>query len=248
MSLLFLFSELEDIDFRYGELLSQKRNLDVQFANVTKDYEKSQDEHSATKNENSKLTLNLANATKELQEVKESLNELKMKFERQKTEMEGLREKNVSLTELLDEKTHECSTLSDENEFLKRSVIEMEMSRRALHNTVQDLKGNIRVFCRVRPPINGEDEFVQCSIYYPDENSLEIRKRDSKPLETKTDFSFDHVFPPDSKQIDVFEELSLLVQSALDGYNVCIFAYGQTGSGKTYTMQGQDTPEELGKK
>lgn len=27
-----------------------------------------------------------------------------------------------------------------------------------------------------------------------------------------------------------------LIQSCMDGYNVCIFAYGQTGSGKTYTM------------
>jgi kinesin family protein C1 len=38
------------------------------------------------------------------------------------------------------------------------------------------------------------------------------------------------------------------VQSALDGYRVCIFAYGQTGSGKTYTMsapQRQDIPGEL---
>jgi len=40
----------------------------------------------------------------------------------------------------------------------------------------------------------------------------------------------------DSTQEQVFEDTKRLVQSALDGFNVCIFAYGQTGSGKTFTI------------
>ena len=54
-------------------------------------------------------------------------------------------------------------------------------------------------------------------------------------------WEFDQTFDFRSSQEEVYSEVSPLVTSVLDGYNVCIFAYGQTGSGKTFTMTG---PEE----
>lgn len=137
-----------------------------------------------------------------------------------------------------------------------------ETERRRLHNLVQELKGNIRVFCRVRPLL-GEEELYKGGMIshmnFPDldHKVLELDKlpdisvnesvlnstRGGRAI-SKYEFTFDKVFQPESSQAEVFEEISQLVQSALDGYNVCIFAYGQTGSGKTYTMEGCLEQEE----
>ena len=52
-------------------------------------------------------------------------------------------------------------------------------------------------------------------------------------------FNFDRIFKSNENQETVFEDISQIVQSALDGYKVCIFTYGQTAAGKTYTMEGE---------
>lgn len=62
----------------------------------------------------------------------------------------------------------------------------------------------------------------------------------------KWGFTFDRVFDGSATQGDVFAEVSEMVQSALDGYRVCIFAYGQSGSGKTHTMLSSADGGELG--
>jgi len=112
----------------------------------------------------------------------------------------------------------------------------LEEKRRYLLNQVQELKGNIRVYCRTRPMLPNEDKEntgMDHIDHDKDEKSLKIFQNN------KTfPFEFDRVFDTKSTQEQIFDDVSQLIQSALDGYNVCIFAYGQTGAGKTYTMEG----------
>ncbi|XP_042036072.1 kinesin-like protein KIN-14J [Salvia splendens] len=109
---------------------------------------------------------------------------------------------------------------------------------RKLYNEVQDLKGNIRVYCRVRPFLSGQSA-KQTTMQYLGENGELVVMNPSKPgKESHRLFKFNKVFGPASTQEEVFRDTQPLIRSVLDGYNVCIFAYGQTGSGKTYTMTG----------
>ncbi|KAI8834352.1 testis kinesin-like protein KIFC1 [Chytriomyces cf. hyalinus JEL632] len=140
---------------------------------------------------------------------------------------------------------------------LESDIRSGEVARRRLHNMVQELKGNVRVFCRIRPPLKSEQSIPVLShikLNPQDDKSMEIISTGdssaiggSSTTVTKSyPFSFDKIFPPTTTQLTVFDEISQLVQSALDGYNVCIFAYGQTGSGKTYTMEGGKDAADIG--
>ncbi|XP_010270632.1 PREDICTED: kinesin-like calmodulin-binding protein homolog isoform X2 [Nelumbo nucifera] len=115
---------------------------------------------------------------------------------------------------------------------------EEQMLRKRYFNSIEDMKGKIRVFCRLRPLSEKEmlekERSVLTSI---DEFTVEHPWKDDKMKQ----HLYDHVFDGSSSQEDVFEDTRYLVQSAIDGYNVCIFAYGQTGSGKTFTIYGSES-------
>ncbi|WMV12075.1 hypothetical protein MTR67_005460 [Solanum verrucosum] len=118
---------------------------------------------------------------------------------------------------------------------------------RKLYNQVQDLKGNIRVYCRVRPFLPGQPNSLS-TVDHLDDGNITITTPSKYGKEGKKSFTFNKVFGPSGTQEEVFADTQPLIRSVLDGYNVCIFAYGQTGSGKTHTMTGPSdlTKETLG--
>lgn len=130
-----------------------------------------------------------------------------------------------------------ASELADQEhqiQALKQAVFHGETNRRELHNKIQELRGNVRTIIRVRPFLPCDKEASPAFQFHPNGRGLVLAANEK--LNHK--FSYDKVFPCESGQQQVFEEVQQLVQSALDGFNVCLYSYGQTGSGKTFTMQG----------
>ncbi|KAM9765885.1 LOW QUALITY PROTEIN: kinesin-like protein KIFC3 [Menidia menidia] len=125
---------------------------------------------------------------------------------------------------------------SSNQELLRKYKREMNL-RKKCHDELVRLRGNIRVFCRVRPVGSEEqspaDTRALLSFDPEDDGVLYVCNRGKVMT-----FELDRVFPPQASQEEVFQEVQSLVTSCIDGFNVCIFAYGQTGSGKTYTMEG----------
>jgi kinesin family protein C1 len=132
-----------------------------------------------------------------------------------------------------------------------------EQQRARLHAQLQELRGAIRVVCRVRPMGPGEDEAGPAAISFPADRDLRgrgviltIAGAADKKLSASASalsstsqaptytFAFDRTFGPLAGQGEVFEEVEPVIQTALDGGRCCVFAYGPTGTGKTHTMLG----------
>ncbi|KAI0491579.1 hypothetical protein KFK09_025839 [Dendrobium nobile] len=115
---------------------------------------------------------------------------------------------------------------------------------RKLYNEVQELKGNIRVYCRIRPFLRGQNSKLTTIDYIGENGELVLVNPSRQGKDSHRMFKFNKVFGPTASQAQVFLDIQPLIRSVLDGYNVCIFAYGQTGSGKTFTMSGPNISSE----
>ena len=152
----------------------------------------------------------------------------------------------MRLREVSDMKECEATAATSRIAELEERLKGFDDQRRKMHNLIQELRGNVRVYARVRPflPSDGIDLSAQPNpsssiAVRSDDMSLQIvRTANGSDRAEDHSFSFDRTFGPSSSQESVFQEVSEFVQSALDGYNVCLFSYGQTGSGKTHTMSG----------
>ncbi|XP_052475367.1 kinesin-like protein KIFC3 [Carassius gibelio] len=127
--------------------------------------------------------------------------------------------------------------MSEANKELMEKYRKEVALRRKYHEQLVELKGNIRVLCRVKPVLKEDQhEEGQTVVVTTDPNNESALTVLSKGK--AKNFELDKVFHPQATQEEVFQEIEPLITSCIDGYHVCIFAYGQTGSGKTYTMEG----------
>ena len=156
----------------------------------------------------------------------------------------------------------EMDELRKTNEHMLAQRSELMAERRRLQGVIQELTGNIRVLCRIKPltsspsgalcaggtlrvtgPVKPYGMGVEISTAMSGGRAsvAELQGKAETPQrggERSLQFVFDSVLDQSASQAEVFEEVASSVESVLDGYRVCIFAYGQTGSGKTYTLQG----------
>uniref|UniRef100_A0A182JKR6 Kinesin-like protein n=1 Tax=Anopheles atroparvus TaxID=41427 RepID=A0A182JKR6_ANOAO len=220
---------------QYQDCVTELEALKCQHQAVASDLKSTTEENRDLKQTSAKLSAALQESEAELAQYREKFNATNTENLELKKQLRELEERAAFLEE-------ENVTLQHTNTRNAELLFQANIERKDLHNMVMDLRGNIRVFCRVRPPLSSEAHRIECGWKYLDEQSLELAAMDG--TNKRIDFSFDHVFHSRTTQQDIFDNVSPLIQSALDGYNVCIFAYGQTGSGKTYTMDG--VPDDLG--
>ncbi|CAK9211010.1 unnamed protein product [Sphagnum troendelagicum] len=249
-------SKTEDLrrqEERAKSLAKEKQLLEQKFARFERNKtDETRGLEQKFEHERDELRARAADSEKKLQERTQELSLAEQALAARSSEFEALQANMKELEELremkedIDRKNEQTAIIlkrqADQIIELEALYKEEQILRKRYFNMMEDMKGKIRVYARWRPLSEKEHRENQRSVLSsPDEFTLEHPWKDDKPKQHQ----FDHVFDQFATQEQIFDDTKYLVQSAIDGYNVCIFAYGQTGSGKTFTIYGSDTDPGL---
>ncbi|XP_028279012.1 kinesin-like protein KIF11 [Parambassis ranga] len=121
------------------------------------------------------------------------------------------------------------------------------MASHNMSGVKRDEKGrNIQVVVRCRP-FNTVERKSSHGVIDCDQSRKEvvIRTGGVNDKSSRKTYTFDMVFGPAAKQIEVYRSVVCpILDEVIMGYNCTVFAYGQTGTGKTFTMEGERSPDE----
>eukprot|EP01038_Epipyxis_sp_PR26KG_P009321 gene9321-12558_t len=190
---------------------------------------------------------------KEIDVLRRELDERKSQFATEissaQLQIQELKKQNEEYLQRVQDAEASVKSMQDEiaeskvvqkyNAQLHKDLQREQLARKKLHNDMEDLKGKIRVYVRVRPFSKTERD-KNCTEAVIKDGKMTVMVKGIGGPDGKKVYDFDQVFggQDGNSQADVFRDTKHLIMSVVDGYNVCIFAYGQTGAGKSFTMIG----------
>ncbi len=238
------------------EMMQCIKEKERQIAETQKDLQRLRESSDSSADEMRRITAQQAEQLRQAKELAaahaQKIHEMKQSHE--ETQRELIAAKERALKQRIVEKEREemekkLRAMEQENSRLRKDFEVEQTRRRKLHHQVESLKGSVRVICRIRPLSSSERE-RECAyaVDFPSKNAISLMKSAGGPPSSSKSkyYEFDTVLRPTASQEKVSEQVLPLIQSVVDGYNVCIFAYGQTSSGKTYTLLGPDGGKNFG--
>lgn len=216
-------SHIEEISMMKREHKARETELEDELHNLQKVQKALEEELNMEKAHSKKLKTELAKFTNNSMALETDVRKIKEALSNAEHRLEMAKEKGAS-------REDEMTSMITKQAEMENELRAGESLRKKLHNTIQELKGNVRVFARVRPKLDRDHTADVANFVYPDGMNRDGGKQitlqsstlnaEGKSRDQSYNFSFDRVFGPQSFQEEVFGEIEQLTQSVLDGYNV----------------------------